>query len=411
MLVFKIGWRNIWRNWRRSIITIAAITFAAFMMVIMRGMQLGTYAANIKSAIESFSGYLQVQNKGYLDNPSLQKSFVFDNNLKDLLQKDKRIKAFSPRIISECLIGNEKNSVGAAIFAVDATTEKQVSTIYKRVRHGKFISDERINDIVVGEQMLKNLKLNIGDDVVILTNCYDGSMGNMKFRISGTVKMGSASFDAMSVIMNIKVADRLLAMNGKVSSVVVSINNMDDLDDVKTQLISGIKSSNQKKLTVRDWIELMPEFEQTIQFDNISGIIFLGILVLIVAFGILNTVIMSITERFKEFGVMLALGAKNFMIITAVFIETVLMSVIGILLGMLCGYLVNSYLILHPIQFGEDMAKLYEEFGFIPELHSTVEPAIFITTALTILIVVLIVYIIPAYKISKLEALKGIRYV
>jgi putative ABC transport system permease protein len=413
-LILKLAWRNIWRNWRRAVITMAAVMFAVFLTVLMRGMQLGTYERNIQLTVEMFTSYIQVQVDGYFENPTLRKTFVYSDKIKKILDNNHDIIAYSPRIMADGLIGNEKNSFGAGIFAVNPEAEEKVTNIHSKLDKGRYLSSENIYDIVIGYKLLKNLDAKIGDEIVILSSGYDGSTGNLKFRISGTMKMGSPDFDRSAVFMHIDAARELLSLRNRISAIAVNIEGLDALNQVKNELrnsISNIEIEHNRKLTALDWGELMPDLQQSIEFDNISGVIYLALMMAIVAFGILNTVVMSITERFREFGVLIALGMRQLRLVVIVFFETIFISIIGTIAGFLLGFIVNYYIVLNPIDLsGAEMGEMYEEFGFEPALYSSVQPDIFLNTLLSIFIIVIVVYMIPAYRLFKLEALKGIRY-
>lgn len=407
-LIIKLAWRSLWRNSRRSVITILAVFFATFLSVAMRGLQLGTYENNIRTSIEMFTGYMQIQDKEFRDNESLSKSFVLTDSLKEALDKTKGIIAYTSRIYSGGLIGkNHGVSQGSIIFGIDPVQEKKVTKIADKVNKGRFIDKDSIYNIVVGYKVLDNINAKIGDEVVVLSSGYDGSMGNLKFRIVGTTKMGSNEMDGMMVLMNIAAARELLAMEGRVNVIALNIAGISEMDNVKQNLKETLKDSS---LAVLDWGELMPDMEQSIEMDNISGIITLGMLIIIVAFGILNTVLMSVTERFREFGVMLALGTKNSHLALIVFFETIFLTIIGLIFGNLFGLVLNYYFVHNPIYFSGEFAKMYEEFGFVPALFSSIDISIFISTSISIIIIALMVFIYPAYRLSRLEALKGIRY-
>ncbi len=406
-ILLKLAWRNIWRNWRRSLITLIAIIFAIVLSVVMRGIQLGTYEFNIKTSIELFTGYLQLQLQGYNDNPSLHRTFKPDSSIIKELIDIPQIKGFSPRIYSGGLINSKSNSTGAIIFAIDPVNESKVSSFHTKIKDGEFIAPDNTFDIVVGKRMLKNLNVNIGDTVVILTSGYDGSMGNYKFRICGAFSMGYSDFDGIAVFMHIKGADELLSMNGRISSIAIALNNLRDIPIVKEKLNNKFKISGYEAL---DWKNLMPDLKQLMELDDISAVIYLAILMLVVAFGILNTLLMSVTERFREFGVLLAIGIKHQQLILILILEVFLMTLIGIIVGTGLSYLINYYVYLNPINLSGDFAKIYEEFGFIPQIHSTMDISIFLSTIYSIIIITAISTIYPAYRVMKLEALKGIRY-
>ena len=406
-MLLKLAWRNIWRNKRRSLITLAAVVFAAVMAIAMRGIQLGTYALNIKSVVELFSGYLQIQEKNYLDNPSLTSSFIIDKNIQDALKTTKGVVTYAPRIYADGLISFKDNSRGAAIFGIEPDKEKNVTTFVQNINSGKFFTSDSSNEIVVGDQLLKNLDAKIGDDIVILAQGYDGTLGNQKYKIVGTVKLGVQELESSLIFMGLKSAQYLLDMGSRVNVVAIKADNLNHLNEINTALMSKIKNPD---IRVLSWNKVNPELEQAIQLDNVSGILFLGILIVIVAFGILNTVLMSVIERFREFGVVLAIGMPQVNLTYLVYLETFFITLIGLILGNLLGYAVNYYLIIHPIMFGGEIKKLYEIYHFLPQLKSTLQPSIFFNVSISILIISVLSCLYPAYKVYKLEPLKGIRH-
>lgn len=410
LLILKIAWRNVWRNWRRSVLTILAVVFATFFIIAMKGIQKGTFDKNIKNSLDLFTGYLQIQKKGYLDNPSLNKSFSIDLEMLNFLQNDMNIRGFSPRITTFGLIGYKDKSVGTAIIGIDPTRELLYSNVATKIKKGNFVNDFDIYQINVGERMIKNLGASVGDTIVILSQAFDGTMGNLKCIIGGVYRFGSNEFDGMSIFMNIQAADELLAMENRISSLAIFLHDIKDVTDVKNNLNLMTQNSSEKGIEVLSWDEVLKDLKQTIDMKVISEVFYIGILLMIVGFGILNTVLMSITERFNEFGVMLALGTQHYIIVTAVFIETIIISIIGILFGFLSGYIVNNYISNNPIILPGNFSRMYEELGFLPEINSTVSSEIFTSTGIIVLSVALIVYIYPAFKLFKLTALKGIRY-
>ena len=372
----------------------------------MRGIQLGTYDLNIKTAVELFSGYLQVQVKGYNDTPKLSSSFTEDNDLASALKNTKDIQAYSSRIYADGLISFKDNSRGVAIFGIEPNKEKKVTTFLENVDEGKFFDSDTSNEIVVGSQLLENLNAKVGDFIVLLAQGFDGSLGNQKFKIVGTVRLGVQELEATVVFMGLKTAQSLLAMKNKVNVIAIKASDLSKLKEIETNLSSQIKN---KGLVVLPWNEVNPELQQAIQLDNVSGILFLGILIVIVAFGILNTVLMSVTERFREFGVVLSIGMPQKKLTYLVYIETMFIAVIGLIFGNLLGYFVNYYLMLHPIVFGGEIKRLYELYHFLPELRSSLRVSIFIYVSLSIIGISVISCLYPAYKVYKLEPLKGIR--
>ena len=406
-LLLKLGWRNIWRNRRRSIITILAVTFAVMLSIAMRGIQLGTYEVNIRHVVELFTGYVQIQAPGYKDSPSLHKSFRVNPELRTLLSEAPGVVAYTTRIVGDGLVSFRNNSQGAALFGIDPGAERNVTGMEGRVVRGTFIADSGSAEIVVGATLLENLNANIGEEIVVLAQGYDGSLGNLKFTIVGAFKTGMLELDRSAVLMHIDAARELLLMYGRATMITIRLEDLQQIEPVQESLSSKLDPLNLKALS---WSDVMPGLEQGIEMDNVSGILMLAILVIVVAFGITNTVLMSITERFREFGIVLSVGMPPRMLVSVVLLETAFIVVIGILLGNALAYGVNAYIAANPIVFEGEFGQIYEEYGFLPRIESTVRFSSFLNNTLSILAVSILAVIYPLTKVIRLEPLKGIRY-
>ncbi|MBN1447024.1 MAG: ABC transporter permease, partial [Bacteroidetes bacterium] len=247
----------------------------------------------------------------------------------------------------------------------------------------------------------------VGDTVVILAQGYDGALGNMKYRVVGSVRSGMQDFDRAAVFMGIDDLQELVTMHGKISVVALSLHDLRDADDVEEDMNAALDTSQVRALT---WEKVMPDLKQSIQLDNYSGMLMLGILIVVVAFGILNTVLMSVTERFREFGILLAVGMPQKQLVYLVLIETMYITLMGILIGNFLAVGVNWYFAENPITFTGDFAAMYEEYGFSPVMRSVVRLSSFVNTSLAIILLSFLAVLYPLYRVNKLEPLKGIRY-
>jgi ABC-type lipoprotein release transport system permease subunit len=406
-LLLKMGWRNIWRNKRRTIITMLAVTFALTLSIGMRGIQLGTYEVNIKYVVELFTGHLQIQRQGYQENPTLQKSFVITDSLRRLVEQDPRIVASAPRLLGDGLISFQENSLGALIIGISPSRERAFSKIMTKIHSGRFFREDTAHDIVVGAQLLDNLKAHVGDKVVVLAQGLDGTLGNYKYRIVGTMKTGSPEFDGGSIFVGLSAAQELLAAGNRVSMVALMLKDLQDIPSVQSSLKEGLAGTG---LSVLAWNEVLPDLEQSIQLDNVSGMLMLGILIVVVAFGIANTVLMSVTERFREFGVALSIGMPREYLVVLVLFETLFIVLIGIVIGNMLGSGINYYIMRHPIVFGGEYEQVYAEYGFLPRIESTLRPGMLFNSTIATIIISLLATLYPLMKVYRLQPLKGIRY-
>jgi putative ABC transport system permease protein len=409
-LLLKLAWRNVWRNKRRSLLTILAIFFAAFLTIVVVGMQDGTWEYSVRTSVSMLSGFLQIQREGYQDNPSLQLMFPFDENLENILHDDPAVTGYAPRIYADGLITFSDNSYGAAIFGIHPVMEKSISRFHERIIEGKFITPDNTDEIVIGERLMRNLRVAVGDTVVIIAQGSDGSMGNMKYRIGGALRFGAEEIDMMTVLMHIEEVQELVVMYGNVNVVAIGIDDLRAVHRVRDRLQRAIEQEETALLTVLTWEEVMPDLKEAMEFDKISGWLFYLLLVIIVAFGILNTLMMSITERFREFGVILAIGMKQRTLISLVVLETILLVLVGLIVANIAGYVVNYYFYHNPIVLGGELADVYAYYGIEPLIAWVKYFSININTSLMILGVSFFVGIFPVIKVMRLEPLKGIRY-
>ncbi|OYV85085.1 MAG: hypothetical protein B7Z63_06010, partial [Ignavibacteriae bacterium 37-53-5] len=319
----------------------------------------------------------------------------------------------SPRIETDALLSYKDQSLGVLMMGIAPKTENLVTDFSNKVNKGRFLESspagtiQQVPDIVVGDKLLQNLGASVGDSVVVLAQGIDGVLGNMFVRIVGTFRTGSDEFDRMGVFMEIADLQSFLGMEGRINAVAMSVRNPEDLHGIVNRLDTVLKPMG---LVALQWQDLLPQLKQMIELDNSSGVLYIIILLFVVGFGILNTVLMSITERFREYGVMLSLGMSQERLVVAVALEIFFMLIIGFIVGNGIGVAVNSYWVAHPIHLGGDIAKLYQEYGFAPILASSLSFKVFLDSSLTIMGISIVAAVYPLWRVLRLEPLKGIRY-
>jgi ABC-type lipoprotein release transport system permease subunit len=405
-----LAWRNIWRNRRRTVLTILAVVFASFLSLLQRGLATGTWEVNVRNTVEMFAGYLQVQRTGYQDNPSLSKSVAYPATLRSILLQTEGISGFAPRIQADGLISFRDRSAGVLMLGLDPEAEQQVSRFHRRITEGRHLAPGATDEVVLGTTLFTNLGARLGDTIVVLAQGFDGVLGNLKFRVVGSVRMGVQTFDAGTILMNVGAAQELLAMEGRVSVIAIAIDDLDHLERVRARLLTGITEASIPQTSVLTWTEVMPDLAQAMAFDRIGDYFFMIVLIIIVTFGILNTVLMSVTERFREFGVTLAVGMRPSQLVVQVLVESFYMISIGIVTGTSLGYAINAYVKAHPIVFTGDFEEIYAQYGFLPQMVGSTEWWVLGQVVGVIAAASLLSLIYPLYRVARLEPLKGIRH-
>ena len=305
----KMAWRNIWRNPRRTILTVCAITFATVLLVFMLSFQFGSYETMINTSVKISTGHLQVQAEKYQEKKSIRYVIPDPRAIADIVDQIPEVAAYTFRAQAFALISSKDRTYGVVVTGIDPQKEATVSRIKKLVYAGNFLTADDANQALVGNLLAKNLRVSIGDELTLLGQGRDGSIGATVVQVKGIFRSGIDDFDRSAMQIPLSTFQDIFSMEGAVHEVVVIAKSLSDVSRIKAQLKAALAVlNNGKALKILDWQELMPGLRQAIEMDLVSGLIFYGLLIIVVAFSILNTFLMAIFERTKEFGVMMAVG-------------------------------------------------------------------------------------------------------
>jgi ABC-type lipoprotein release transport system permease subunit len=468
---FKIAWRNLWRNKRRTIITSASVFFAVFFAVLMRSYELGSYDSMILNFIESYSGYLQVQHIKFQDNPSVDYSFDYNDSLAVAVSEVPKVVSVSPHIESFALASSGTQTKGVAVLAIDPEKERKFSNpenklvkyritnesigllkkstgvhdlvLDKVVKNlgrsysskarlelelelskndnNLFIpeilkSSEVVNGyftkedagVLVSDRLASYLKVTIGDTVILIGQGYHGSSAAGIFPIRGIIKMPSPDIDNKLIIMTIPTAQKFFDAEGKITS--LSINLTGKSHRIMSEVQKKINALLTDKNTIaKTWEELNPVLVQQIQGDSQTGIATLGMLYFIIFFGIFGTVLMMIAERTREFGVLIAIGMQRKRLKRIVTIEMILLGILGLIGGMMASAPFIVYFFYNPILLKGDLGKMMEDYGWEAVMPTAWFGPYFYWQALIVCIMVLLATIYPLRKIGKLKEIEALR--
>jgi len=405
-MILKNAWRNIWRNKRRTIITIGSGFFAVFFAVIMRSVQLGTYDKMIGDIVNSYTGYLQIHEKGYWDDKVIEKTFVRDTFLEQKLSQLKYVNAVVPRMESFALASHLNKTKGALVVGIQPETENLMVNLSDKLTDGTMISCAE-DGALVAIGLAKYLKLNVGDTLVLLGQGYQGMSAAGKFPVRGLLYFPSGELNGRIIYLTLASAQEFYSTQNRLTSLSISIDEPIHLHKVEKQIE---KLVDKQKYELMRWDEMLVELVQLIQTDNVGGIIMLAILYIIIGFGILGTVVMMTTERMHEFAILVALGTPKRVISLMVTLETFLLGIISVISGALGAIPFVWYFHLHPIPLTGVAAESMLAYGLEPIVPFALRWDFFLNQAYVILAIIFISLIYPWVKIAYLSVVKEIKH-
>ncbi len=403
-MLFTLAWRNLWRNRSRTLITMASVFFAVLLSVFTMSLQKGVWDNLTKNVVSFYAGYAQIHLSGYWDEQVLDNSFSYSDSLNQIVLQQPHITGTTPRLESFALASSEQSTKGSIVVGVDPEKENMVTKLENKLIDGKFI---QLSDtaVLVAEGLAKKLQLGVTDTIVLIGQGYHGSTAAGKYPIKGIVKFASPELNAGIVYLPLLEAQNLYGAPGMLTSLVLSLDDPSNLNKV----VSNLRPIIGNAYEVMPWQEMMPEIQELIRTKEGSTYIIIGILYLLVAFGIFGTLLMMTAERRYEFGMLMAIGMKRKRLAWVVLVESLLVTITGCLVGVLVAIPLVSYLHTHPIRFSGQMAEMYEGFGFEPIIPTVFSPPVIIEQTVIVTCIALVLSLYPLVKVFTLNEVEAMK--
>lgn len=399
-----MAWRNLWRNKRRTLITVASIFFGVVLSTLMSSLQEGTYNNMIELSVKFHSGYLQIQHPEYHEQKTINHTFIPTDSLRDILSETKGIRQFSPRLESFALLSSGEQTKGGAVIGIEPHTYDSITNLSHWVTEGKYLTSNS-DGILLTKNLAKHLELSVNDTLVLLSQGYHGVTAAGKYPINGILTFKTPQLNNMGVFLPLKQAQELYLAHNRISAMVIMAEENREVPNIQHHLKQKLGDT----YNILNWKEIQPELVQFIESDRSSGLIMKGILYMVIAFGILGTIIMMIAERRREIGVMIAVGMQRFKLASILFFETLFIGIIGVLSGFLVSIPIIWSLVNNPIPLPAELGDIYVQYGFEPYFFFSLAPWVFTNQALTVLILTLLIATYPVITIHRIKVTNALR--
>lgn len=404
MRKISMAWKNLWRNKRRTLITVASIFFGVLLSTIMSSMQDGTYGNMIDMSVKLSSGYLQIQHPEYQNNKSINNVFTPSDKFLNSFDDIKEITSTSKRLESFALLSSGPNTRGGAVVGFEPDKDKETSNLQNWITEGEFLeSGDR--GVLVTYNISKHLNIGINDTIILISQGYHGVTAAGLYPVKGILEFSTPQMNSIGVFMDIKLAQEFYSAPDMITSLMIMVNDYTDVAQVERKL----KHLANGNYNVLNWQELNPEVVQFIDSDKAGGIIMKAILYIVIGFGIFGTIIMMVAERRRELGVMVAVGMQRFKLSMVLLYETIFIGIVGVLAGFVVSIPAILLLVDNPIRLPDELAEAYVQYGFEPYMFFGTAPSVFINQVITIFIITLIIALYPVFKIKNLKLTKSLR--
>ncbi len=404
-MIFKMAWRNIWRNKRRTLITAASILFAVLFASLMESLQKGGWNNMINNVVSFYMGYAQIHQKGYWEEQSIDKAFEWKPQLVKTIESPREVIRALPRLESFALAASDDLNSGALVVGIDPKLENEMTKLEDRLVEGTYLQEDE-KAALIGAGVAERLKLNINDTLVLISQGYRGVNAADLFPVKGIVKFGSPELNKSIVYLPLKNAQNFYGAEGLITSISLQIEDKDRVEAATESLRSQLDTMAYE---IMDWQQLMPDLLQAKALDSAGNYIVYFILYMIIGFGIFGTILMMTKEREYEFGVLTAIGMKRRSLMATIWIEVMLLGIVGAIAGVLASIPVVSYFKYNPIRFSGEYAGMLEKYGFEPIFPALFDVKIFVAQAIIVFVLTSLLGLYPWWKIRKLKPVEAMR--
>jgi len=336
-MYLQLAWRNIWRNKRRTAVILTAVVIGIWSMLLLGSLMRGMAVGMIQNGIATLTGHLQIHHKGYRNDPAIENSIPDPAVVEAVLQKEMPPGTlWSPRVRVNAVASNARHSSGVTLVGIDPASEAKISFIGSAILQGKYLDPAEINGILVGEALIDKFETKLGRKLVLMSQDANREIASRAFRIVGTFRAEMESTEKQYVFVNRKESQKMLQLENGLSEISILFPDKPDNPSAYQALKNALPAAD---FEVQNWRELLPF--QMAYLKILDGFMWIWYLVIFVAmgFGIVNTTLMAVFERMREFGLLKALGMKPWWILREVLTESLLLLITGLAIGNFLGFI------------------------------------------------------------------------
>ncbi|RRJ82794.1 ABC transporter permease [Aestuariirhabdus litorea] len=401
-LLLTLAWRNLWRNYRRTLIMLVAIVLGVWAMIFMTALLRGMVAQMLESGIETLVDHVQVQDRQFSDDPSIEHRIEAPAGplLERLGQAD--VRAWTTRVRVPAVVSSERESRGVTLVGVDPMAEAKLSFAAGSMIEGRWLERPDESGVVMGEELARQLQTRLGKRVVVMSQNPDNEIADRGVRVVGIYRATLQGVEQRYLFMGRETAQHLLGIEGSVSEIALQLQDPAGAEAVRDQLQALLPPAQ----LARSWQALDPYLATMLGVMDGFVLIWMLVVFLALSFGLVNTLVMALFERTRELGLMMALGLRPHRVLLQVLLEAILLLVLGLLLGNLL-----ALASIRPLEAGIDIsavARGMEMMGAGSMLYPRLQLNDLVTANLVVVVLGVLASLLPAWRASRLRPLKAL---
>ncbi len=403
-MILIMAWRNIWRNKMRSIVIMLSVVVGLFAGIAVLALYDGMMKSRVRNVIDAEAGHLQLHNSQF--KKDYEPKYIFPDGY-DVLKQIRslpQVKMATARTISNGMLSTSTGSAGVQINGVIPEQEYQISQLKKKMVEGKLFDPAKKNSIMIGRKLAMKMKLKAGSKLVLTFTDTSGNIVSAAYRVAAVYQSENTPLDERNVYVPMQGLNELMLSGSSFHEIVVLLKRDEDVQLMQQQLQHQFPA-----LQVESWKDISPETDFMVKTVDQYSYIIMVIIMLALAFGIINTMLMAILERTREIGMMLALGTDRIRIFILILLETIFLTLAGTPIGLLVGWLVTNYFNRHGLDLSGMGKEMMSNFGFGTMIYPEFPVEKLGTVMLIVTGTALLSCVYPAVKALKLQAVEALR--
>lgn len=402
MPLIRLGWKNVWRNRVRSSVVVASVVTGLWAALFMAAFMNGLTQSYIQNHLRNYSAHIRIQSAAFDADPLPTHILTRADALADSLRAQPYVSALAERSVAYGLAGSATASFGVTIYGIQPEAERRVSTLATYIVEGDTLTDAASNTVFLGTKLARRLGVSLGSRIVLNLQTVDGDLTAGAFRIGGLFHSPNSGYDERTVFVRQTDLNRLLHAEGASHEIVMLIDDYRLADTY----VSALRADT--SIVVKSWGDMSPAMRYSEASMATVLVIFMGIILLALTFGIVNTMLMAVLERTAELGMMKAVGVDNASAAAMVLFETLFLTMVGAPVGLLLSWASIAWAASTGIDLGAFASGL-EMYGMSPVVIPELSAGYFLAITAMTVAATLAAAVFPCLKVLKLNPVEAIR--